>query len=276
MNRKFKRNRQAGFSLIEMMIVLVILTLVIGVTMTAINDVQKRSRIEEARVDLNQETRDFVDQIVRDLHQSGYPTAGMYNATPNVLSKFYAQGITNATQISVTFEGDVDGDGAVDVVSYQLSTDTTVAPAGQCPCKLQRSQLPKPDMAPTPAPVYNIEVDQVLNSMGTAAGAWTIAGSFPISNTVNVLNDTYYASFKTNPVFRYYNTNGNELVPVDGTNFTEVPGAVPTCLSPGCAATVADIRSVKVSVSTLSRLTDPVTKAFQAASVSASARIANR
>ena len=253
MNQELKQNKQAGFSLIEMMIVLVILTLVIGVTMTAINDVQKRSRIEEARVDLNQETRDFVDQIVRDLHQSGYPTAGMYNATPNVLSKFYAQGITNATQTSVTFEGDVDGDGAVDVVSYQLSTDTAVAPAGQCPCKLQRSQQPKPDLAPSPAPVYNIEVDQVLNSMGTAAGAWPIAGTFPISNTVNVVNDTYYASFKTNPVFRYYNLNGAELVPTGGlgTAFTEVPIGAAPCLSPGCSAGVADIRSVKVSVSTL-------------------------
>jgi prepilin-type N-terminal cleavage/methylation domain-containing protein len=256
MKHSHKENRQAGFSLIEMMIVLVILTLVIGVTMSAINDVQKRSRIEEARVDLNQETREFVDQMVRDLHQSGYPTSGMYNATPNPLSKLYAQGITAASQTSVTFEGDVEGDGAVDVVSYQVSTDTTVAPAGQCPCKLQRSQLPKPDMVAPPAPVYSIEVDQVLNSMGTAAGAWPISGTFATTSGTTVVNDTYYGNFKTNPVFRYYDLTGAELVPP--------------------IADLTQIKSVKISVSTLSRVPDPVTGAYQAISVSASARIANR
>lgn len=253
---KRKHNKQAGFSLIEMLVVLAILTLVMGVTLKAINDVTQRNRIEESKVDLNQETREFVDQIVRDLHQSGYPTSGMYNANPNPLSKFYAQGITAATQTTLTMEGDVNGDGVVDVVSYQLSTDTTVAPAGQCPCKLQRSQLDKIDMAPQPAPVYNVEVDQVLNSMGTAAGAWVIAGNFNTTAANAVANDTYYASYKTDPIFRYYDSNANELVPP--------------------IADLTQIHSVKISVSTLSRLADPVTKAYQAVSVTASARISNR
>src|ERR1043165_10004887 len=81
MRRSIKNGRQSGFSLIEMMLVLAILMLVMGVTMRAIMDVQKRQRIEESKVDLNQEGRDFVDQIVRDLHQSGYPTVNMYANT---------------------------------------------------------------------------------------------------------------------------------------------------------------------------------------------------
>src|SRR5882762_10574315 len=109
-----KRFNQSGFSLLEMIIVLAILSLVLGVTMTAINDVSKRARVEEAKVDLTQESREFVEQMVRDLHQAGYPTAGMYNAAPAVTSTIYAQGILTATATSISFEGDVDGDGVVD------------------------------------------------------------------------------------------------------------------------------------------------------------------
>src|SRR4051812_32535353 len=100
--------RQSGFSLLEMMLVLAILMLVMGVTMKAIMDVETRQRIEEAKVDLNQEGREFVDQIVRDLHQAGYPTNTMYATVPNAQNNYYAQGITAADQTSIAFEGDVD------------------------------------------------------------------------------------------------------------------------------------------------------------------------
>src|SRR3954463_2159805 len=201
--RKMKDSGQRGFSLIEMMMVLAILMLVMGVTMRAIMDVQKRQRTEEAKVDLNQEGRDFVDQIVRDLHQSGYPTGYMYADT--TLSPV-AAGITIATPTTMQFEGDMDGNGGVEVVNYQLITDATVAPAGQCPCILQRSMVNKGT-----APSYSTEVDQVVNSTG--AGAWTIAGNFiPVgAATATGVNNVYYASYKRDPIFRYFDASGIDL-----------------------------------------------------------------
>lgn len=254
---KMTKRSERGFSLIEMMMVLAILTLVMGVTMKAINDVQKRARTEEAKVDLNQESREFVDQIVRDLHQSGYPTSGMYTTAPGAQSSAYAQGITAGDQTSIQFEGDVDGDGIVDIVNYQLITDATVAPGGQCPCILRRSQVKKINGGPQPAPLYNTEVDQVINSAGGGA-SWVIAGSFLVQNNPNttVANDTYYAQYKTHPIFRYFNISGTELVPPIA-DFTQV-------------------KSIRVTVATITRQADPVTGAFQAVSMSASARIANR
>src|SRR5437899_12202316 len=118
MSQKSKSTTQSGFSLLEMLMVLAILSLVLGVTMTAINDVQKRSRVEEAKVDLTQESREFVEQMVRDLHQAGYPTPSMYKAAPALTSFTYAAGLVAATPTSIWFEGDVDGDGQVDVVQY--------------------------------------------------------------------------------------------------------------------------------------------------------------
>src|SRR5438270_12369377 len=116
-------NKQQGFSLIEMLIVLAILSIVMAVTMTAIMDVQKRQRVEEAKVDLNQESREFVEQIVRDLHGSGYPSVAMYTAAPlnpAVNSNQVAAGLVDGQTTSIQFEGDMDHDGNVEVVRYQL------------------------------------------------------------------------------------------------------------------------------------------------------------
>jgi len=265
---RHRKERQSGFSLIEMMLVLAILTLVMGVTMKAIMDVEKRQRTEEAKVDLNQEGREFVDQIVRDLHQAGYPANTMYAVAPSAQTGTFAQGITAGDQTSISFEGDVDGDGIVDIVNYQLSTDTAVAPAGQCPCKLQRSQVQKVDGGPQPAPSYSTEVDQVINSVG-GAGAWTIAGNFTPNGSLaqSGVNNNYYAGYKVYPIFRYYNATGKELTPTSTTTYTDPSGN---------AATVADIKSVRISVSTMTRQIDPITGTFQAASMSAAARIANK
>src|SRR5207302_7916647 len=118
--RKTKDYGQGGFSLIEMMMVLAILMLVMSVTMRAIMDVQKRQRTEEAKVDLNQESREFVEQIVRDLHGAGFPAPNMYQANLSTSSNQVAAGLVAATTTSIWFEGDMDKNGVVEVVQYQL------------------------------------------------------------------------------------------------------------------------------------------------------------
>jgi prepilin-type N-terminal cleavage/methylation domain-containing protein len=239
------RTTERGFSLLEMILVVGILSLVLAVTMTAINDVQKRARVEDAKVDLTQESREFVEQMVRDVHQAGYPTVGMYatgSATP-VTS--YAAGLLTATTTSISFEGDVDGDGAVDVVQYQLF-DSNGAQIGPCPCTLQRSQVAKTVGAP--GTNFTQQVDSVINSTGT--GAWFISGT-----TAAFPHDTRYASYKTDPIFRYYDQFGVELTP---------------------PLVVANVRSIRITVNTLSSVVDPVTGTYPASSMTASARIANK
>ncbi|MCU1308563.1 MAG: hypothetical protein JWN45_3258 [Acidobacteriaceae bacterium] len=277
-----KRNNgttDRGFSLLELTLVLGILSLVLAVTMTAINDVQKRSRVEESKVDLTQESREFVEQSVRDLHQSGYPTTSMFAAAPANTSIGYAAGLVGASTTSIWFEGDVDGDGQVDVVQYNLISAPT-SPAGQCPCVLQRGAQAKTAGLPTaqPAPPFNQEVDSVINSAG-GANAWVISGSTPTlqgGGTVLVAHDVRYASYKTDPIFRYYDQFGCELTPAaagaGNTNFNMVVTA--TCLA--AAKTVADVRAVRITVNTLSSIVDPVSGNFPASSMTASARIANK
>src|SRR2546421_8330119 len=111
-----KRNpRESGFSLIELLVALAVMTIVVGVTLNGINQAQKRNAAEAGKLDMTQQGREGMDQIIRDLHQAGYPTASMYiSGTTSTNPEKYAAGITSlttGTQSAITFEGDIDGNG---------------------------------------------------------------------------------------------------------------------------------------------------------------------
>src|SRR5207245_9794036 len=61
-----------GFSLIEMLIAVAIVTAVIAVVVQGITKMQRRSFVEGSKIDTVQETRDFIDQMVRDIHNVAY------------------------------------------------------------------------------------------------------------------------------------------------------------------------------------------------------------
>jgi prepilin-type N-terminal cleavage/methylation domain-containing protein len=118
-----KRSEQ-GFSLVELMIVLVILTIVMGVIFQQIVSLQQRYKTEEIKADIFSEAREFTDQFVRDIHQTGYPGKTVYTAAalgaPPENDNRLAVGIVSATPTDLQLEADVDGDGLVDSVRYTL------------------------------------------------------------------------------------------------------------------------------------------------------------
>ena len=72
--------RQKGFSLIELMISMVVLLAVLGVVLGAVAQLQRRNSAENVKMDMVQSTREFLDQAVRDLHQTGFPPAASVSA----------------------------------------------------------------------------------------------------------------------------------------------------------------------------------------------------
>src|SRR5713226_6804976 len=157
---------QLGFSLLELMIVVLILSVITGAVFSQISLVQQRARTEQSKLDMFQEARDFMDQLTRDLHQTGYPNIRMFdtsswspalNATPRNDTRL-AAGLLKIAPDEITFEGDVDGDGQVDVLDYKL-----VQTGNNCPC-LQRSQVLKS----TGGNVFSTEVQNVRNAGTTA------------------------------------------------------------------------------------------------------------
>lgn len=135
-----QRNRQAGFSLIELMVVLLVLTIMMGAVFSQIRLVQARSSSEQTKLDMFQESREFVDQLERDLHEAGYPNSRNLSTSQmltGINSPGTAVGLVKIDVNELWFEGDVDGDGQVDSVQYHYDGTGT-----GCPC-LKRSQVVK-------------------------------------------------------------------------------------------------------------------------------------
>src|SRR3954466_8229457 len=127
------RTNDRGFSLIELMIVLIVMMIVMGGIFRLMNTATARSSTEQAKLDMFQESREFMDQMSRDLRQAGYPNPR--NFAPGILAATTANDARSAVgplkvpADELWFEGDVDGAGTVSVVHYWLDTSTT----GGCP-----------------------------------------------------------------------------------------------------------------------------------------------
>jgi hypothetical protein len=139
-----------------------LLSIVVGAVFSQIDRAQVRYRVEDQKVDLTQQEREFIDQFTRDLHQAGYPSAAMYGGigTTNQI----ALGVTSLSSNDIVVEGDVDGDGLVDTVEYSYFDGAgwpTNGPPNPCPC-IRRSQLPKGAAGPA------TNFTQVQNVVGTS------------------------------------------------------------------------------------------------------------
>lgn len=259
--------KESGFSLLEMIMVLLVLTLVMGVVFNAIARVQKQYRQEEERVDTLQNARELVDQISRDMHNSGYPNNHMYSVDKLASDPSLAKGLIAISKTEILLEGDMgqttSGNQKVTVIRYKLVSD---ANDGTCPCSLQRMSNDKPANT-LPEAVnapYTSAVDNVANNVG-GTGAWTISGT----NMNGSALDTVYAAMKTEPVFRFFDKDGNELT---------VPDSLPTS-NAFDAATLSLGQSAKVmtvSLNILAPYADLQTGSYATATVRTSLRVPNR
>jgi prepilin-type N-terminal cleavage/methylation domain-containing protein len=186
-----QRNAQRGFSLIEFMIAIVMLLAMMATVFQLINLAIARSGTEQAKLDMFQESREFMDQMSRDLHQAGYPNT--HGVSPTLLTASpvsndlrTAVGLIKVASGDLWFEGDVDGTGTVYIVHYHLDTSTT----NGCPC-LKRSQVLKKNGNPLTGqdpPVYNVEVQGVQNTNIFSAFLHSATGT-PVTLPVDFNSD---------------------------------------------------------------------------------------
>jgi prepilin-type N-terminal cleavage/methylation domain-containing protein len=179
---------ERGFSLVELMIVVVILLAISAAIFQVLNLTTERSSTEQTKLDMFQEAREFMDQMSRDLRLAGYPNARNFApsilAEPPITDARVAVGLVKIADGELWFEADVDGDGSVEVVRYYL--DNT---GNNCPC-LKRSQLGKQNGNPYTGqltPVYQIEVQGVTNSNIFTAYNSAAIQSLPLNFNSNAL-----------------------------------------------------------------------------------------
>ncbi len=158
--------RQKGFSLLELMLTVLLLMIVLAIATDGLMQMQKRASADTGKVDMTQMSRQFVDQIVNDLHQTGYPGSKIYDPAGAALATNVAAGLLVVDPNAMEFEADVDGSGNVSHVYLNLlwSDGTAVSSgAGVCPCTLQRGTLYKSQVATSAVPYYT-EVNNVTNT----------------------------------------------------------------------------------------------------------------
>jgi prepilin-type N-terminal cleavage/methylation domain-containing protein len=234
-----------GFSLIEMLIATAIVTSVLAVVMSAIIQMQQRSKTESTNVDVSQQTRDFIDQMVRDVHNVGYPPPQVVNGAPVCTGNAaVACGVISYTPTQIIYEGDLDGSGTV----YRVYVQLQVGAGGTCPCTLQRGAIRKSDALAGTAPTYFTEVNGVLNS-GNGFGGATYPIALPGSGS--------YTSYGTADVFDAYDVGG---------------GAVGTCTT---IAACSSIHSVQITANIAPGYADIATKTYRVFSITSKARMNN-
>jgi prepilin-type N-terminal cleavage/methylation domain-containing protein len=162
-----KLRLQHGFSLVETMVVVALLLLVLGVATDGLIQMQKRTSADTGKVDTTQMSRQFLDQIVNDLHQSGYPSGKMFdpNSPPPLGQDSIAQGLLSVDSNAIDFEADVDGSGLVSHVYLELidSNGAVATATSTCPCTLRRGTVWKKDHVGAAGVPYYTEVNNVTN-----------------------------------------------------------------------------------------------------------------
>jgi len=226
----------AGFSLLEMMVVVFVLMIIMGAVFQSINMTQKTSNSQQIKLDLTQQAREFVDQITTDLRNSGYPykrnmslgtvDASSTQAAPqNTFTSAYdpnnAPGLIFVNYGQLWFAASMDGsngtNGAgsanVKIVRYDYAATGT-----NCPC-LRRTEFSRNGGDPLTD----------AQNPGTAPAQLEIQG---------VQGGTTAAD----AIFTVYDATGNAItLPIDFTNN---------------AQTLASINSLKINLNVQSPTKD--------------------
>src|SRR6266403_561675 len=136
MNLGPRNKRQPGFTLIELLVALGIFLLVTGAAFTLLGTSQKQYQTESQVLNSFQEARLGLDQIVRDVDDSGYPppnhfsvlpAANFYAATP------FAASPNSACVIGITCASPQD---------FDLIVETSIDPVNNASVQWVRYQLP--------------------------------------------------------------------------------------------------------------------------------------
>lgn len=198
-----------GFSLIEMLISMAVFLLLTGMVFEQIIAMQQKATVESARVDTTEQAREFVDQMMRDIHMAGFPKAAMYATPLDNTSPLVAAGLVSVSPTQMILEGDVNSEGQVYSVNVQYVAADSNDP--NCPC-VRRSAVPKTAASPLAQPTSPVYTEtEHLIAPGQAG----------------------------EDLFAYYDQNGNKI---------DVTGGVDIS-TPGGQATIQSIKTIKVNVS---------------------------
>jgi type II secretory pathway pseudopilin PulG len=237
------RAKQAGFSLIELMLSLSLFIIISGTALSLLSMTQKRFQTEGQVLSSFQEGRLALDMIVRDVNDSGYPAANQFGVTP--IPTLYA-----VTPVPWSPVGAACGVGVCtnsptgfDLILEELNPTTN---------KMQwiHYQL----LGTT---LWRGTVDKAVAGAGADPMAATAAGMFPYAT--NVMNNSVLQIAPINAA--YPGTfPGGAPVPIF-TYYCDVPNQTPAlCTGAGAYNLANNIREVEVTLIVLTQQPDMQTR----------------
>jgi type II secretory pathway pseudopilin PulG len=231
------RRAAHGFSVVELLISMGLFLVVTGAIFEQLMVMQKKAASESMKTDMSQQAREFVDEMVRDLHMAGYPKAAMYSAPLDNTSPLVAAGLVSVSPTQIILEGDVNSEGQV--YSVNISYLANVPGDFMCPC-IRRSAVPKMAGSPLMQPVSpNFTETQSVFPPGTGPGQ------------------------SGEDLFAFYDQNGNQIDVSAGADIS----------TPGGQAIISSIQTVKINLNLLTSLRDPSSGDQVRTSLSATARL---
>jgi prepilin-type N-terminal cleavage/methylation domain-containing protein len=235
--------RERGFSLVELLVVVLVFTVITGAVFSMLNAAQQRYRMEAAVLEAFQDARLGLEQVARDIHSAGFPPANAYEnpgATPANLyavpfgwSPGYpnAACVVNATCVvpgpfDLVVETDIDprSNNGVEWVRYRLNGTT-----------LERGVASKTVGGDPIAATNGVMLPYIENVINNADG-----------DLMNRVRQSYPEMFPGNqpvPVFTYFFNVGD---PPNPSNIREV-GISLIVRAPGADPRTGQLRVVNLT-----------------------------
>jgi prepilin-type N-terminal cleavage/methylation domain-containing protein len=232
MKNKQQKRTQQGFTLVELLVSSTVFVLMAGAAFSLLNSSSQRFKTDSQILTSFQEARLGIDQIARDVADSGFPPrnhfsapatpSNLYAAAPFAWAPGYVAGTlcnggtcTTPTQFDLIVEEDYDGTG-VKWIRYQLPAGTTT---------LLRAVAPKTAGGDADASTSGAGVllPYLQNVMNNASGAQI--------NAIRAAYPTMFPGSNPVPLFTYT---------------CDVVGSTPAPCT--AANTPADIRDVGITI----------------------------
>lgn len=174
------KSRQRGFTIVELLIVIVVIAILAAITIVAYNGIQQRARASEASAALSQAKKKLE---LYKVDNSSYPTTGNLSAA----------GVSDG---DVSFQYTSDGNtycitGTATNVSYK-ATDTTSPTAGGCAGHGQGGVAAITNLAINPSAGANI--NYWSNNIGYASVSRDSSNTCPGSPTTGSIKTTFNTS----------------------------------------------------------------------------------
>jgi prepilin-type N-terminal cleavage/methylation domain-containing protein len=172
MIQKYKHSN--GFTIVELLIVIVIIGILAAITIVAYNGIQERSRVSSVSTGLSQAARKLSLYQVDNPNQ--YPAASGTNG----MSNLEVLGIINSGNVTYQYSAS----GAIycltatnGTTSYKVSSTSAIPVSGGCPGHDQGGVAAITNYAANP------------NVVGASTSAFGSAGSSPIASTSSIASD---------------------------------------------------------------------------------------